>query len=89
MPGITLTDYGGAGGLKTVSVRGFGSKHTLVVYDGVGLSNNQSGSIDVSRYSLDNVSDMALVVGDGDDIFQPARNMASAASLRNTSPNEK
>lgn len=81
MPGITLTDYGGAGGLKTVSVRGFGSKHTLVVYDGVGLSNNQSGSIDVSRYSLDNVSDMALVVGDGDNIFQPARNMASAASL--------
>jgi len=81
MPGITLTDYGGAGGLKTVSVRGFGSKHTAVVYDGVTLSNNQSGSIDVSRYSLDNVSELSLVVGDNDDIFQPARNAASAASL--------
>lgn len=81
LPGITLTDYGGAGGLKTVSVRGFGSKHTAVVYDGVTLSNNQSGSIDVSRYSLDNVSELSLVVGDDDDIFQPARNAASAASL--------
>lgn len=81
MPGITLTDYGGAGGLKTVSVRGFGAKHTSIIYDGVALSNNQSGSIDVSRYSLDNVSELSLVVGDGDDIFQPARNAASAASL--------
>ena len=35
MSGITLRDYGGAGGMKTVSVRGFGSKHTGVSYDGV------------------------------------------------------
>ena len=39
MSGITLRDYGGAGGMKTVSVRGFGSKHTGVSYDGVMLSN--------------------------------------------------
>lgn len=81
LPGITLKDYGGAGGLKTVSVRGFGSQHTTVVYDGIALSNNQSGSIDVSRYSMDNLSDLSLVVGDNDDIFQPVRNVASAASL--------
>ena len=81
LPGITLQDYGGAGGLKTVSVRGFGSQHTAVVYDGVSLSNYQSGRIDVSRYSLDNVANMALVVGDNDDIFQPARNSAAAAAL--------
>lgn len=81
LPGITLKDYGGAGGLKTVSVRGFGAQHTNVVYDGVAISNHRSGSIDVSRYSMDNVSDIALVVGDNDDIFQPVRNVASAASL--------
>ncbi len=81
LPGITLKDYGGAGGLKTVSVRGFGAQHTNVVYDGVTLSNSQTGSIDVSRYSMDNVSSLSLVVGDNDDIFQPVRNVASAASL--------
>lgn len=81
LPGITLKDYGGAGGLKTVSVRGFGAQHTTVVYDGIALSNSQSGSIDVARYSMDNVSDLKLIVGDNDDIFQPARNIASAASL--------
>ena len=81
LPGITLKDYGGAGGLKTVSVRGFGAQHTNVVYDGVTLSNNQSGSIDVARYSMDNVAGLSLVVGDNDDIFQPTRNVSSAASL--------
>ena len=37
LPGITIRDYGGAGGMKTVSVRGFGAKHTGVSYDGVML----------------------------------------------------
>ena len=49
LPGITLRDYGGAGGMKTVSVRGFGAKHTGVSYDGVMISECQSGEIDLSR----------------------------------------
>lgn len=81
MPGVTLRDYGGAGGMKTVSVRGLGAQHTAVVYDGVALGDCQTGQADVARYSLDDVAEMALVVGDNDDIFQPARNMAAAASL--------
>ena len=56
IPGVTLRDYGGAGGMKTVSVRGFGAKHTGVSYDGILLSECQSGEIDLSRYSLDNVA---------------------------------
>ena len=48
MAGITLRDYGGAGGLKTVSVRGFSAKHTGVSYDGIMLSDCQSGEIDLS-----------------------------------------
>ena len=36
LPGVVLRDYGGAGGMKTVSVRGFGARHTGVSYDGVG-----------------------------------------------------
>lgn len=81
LPGITLRDYGGAGGMKTVSVRGFGSKHTGVSYDGVTLSECQNGEIDVSRYSLDNVDNISLVVGDNDDIFIPARHAAYPALL--------
>ena len=81
MAGITLRDYGGAGGMKTVSVRGFGAKHTGVSYDGVMLSECQSGEIDLSRYSLDNVDHISLVIGDHDDIFIPARQVTTPAVL--------
>ena len=81
MPGITLRDYGGAGGMKTVSVHGFGAKHTGVSYDGVMLSECQSGEIDLSRYSLDNVEHLSLVIGDHDDIFLPARQASTPAVL--------
>lgn len=30
MPGVLVRDYGGAGGMKTVSVRGMGSQHTVL-----------------------------------------------------------
>ena len=81
LPGITLRDYGGAGGMKTVSVRGFGAKHTGVNYDGVMLSECQSGEIDLSRYSLDNVEGLSLTIGDNDDIFIPARQSSTPAVL--------
>lgn len=81
LPGITLRDYGGAGGMKTVSVRGFGAKHTGVCYDGVMLSECQSGEIDLSRYSLDNVDMLSLTIGDNDDIFIPARQSSTPAVL--------
>jgi hypothetical protein len=81
LPGVNLRDYGGAGGMKTVSVRGLGSEHTAIVYDGVALSDCQSGQIDLSRYSLDNVSSLTLYAGENDDIFLPAKAAASASSL--------
>lgn len=81
LPGINIRDYGGAGGMKTVSVRGFGTTHTGVIYDGIVLSDCQSGKIDLSRYSLDNVGSLSLIVGDNSDIFVPAKASASAASI--------
>lgn len=81
MAGVTLRDYGGAGGLKSVSVRGMGAQHTAVSYDGVLLNDAQNGIIDISRYSLDNLSALALYIGDNADIFMPARNAAAASRL--------
>ncbi len=81
LPGVNLRDYGGAGGLKTISVRGLSAQHTAVVYDGVALSDAQNGQIDLSRYSLDNINSITLLSGDNDDIFLPARAVASASTL--------
>lgn len=80
--GVTVKDYGGIGGMKTVSIRGMGAQHTAVSYDGVTMSNVQSGQIDISRFSLDNISMISLSIGQSDDIFQPARSYASAGLLQ-------
>ena len=80
--GVTVQDYGGIGGLKTVSVRGMGAKHTGVSYDGLPLSDLQSGQIDIGKFSLDNIESVSLAVGQDDDIFQAARMFSSSGTLK-------
>lgn len=79
--GTNVKDYGGIGGMKTVSIRNLGSHHTAISYDGVTISNTQAGQIDIGRYSLDNVQSISLAVGESDDITQTARHLASAGVL--------
>lgn len=79
--GANVRDYGGIGGLKTVSVRNMGAAHTAVSYDGVTVSNCQAGQIDIGRFSLDNVSMLSLSIGQGEDLLQTARHYASAGVL--------
>lgn len=79
--GTHVRDYGGIGGLKTVSVRNLGAAHTAVSYDGVAISNTQAGQIDIGRFSLDNVSTLSLAVGQDDNLLQAARLFASAGVL--------
>lgn len=80
-PGVTVRDYGGIGGLKTISVRSLGASHTAVSYDGVTLTDVQTGQIDIGRFSLENVDMISLNNGQSDNIFQPARLFASASLL--------
>lgn len=79
--GANVKDYGGTGGLKTVSVRNMGAAHTAVGYDGTPVSNCQAGQIDIGRFSLDNVGTLSLAVGQTDDMLQCAKLYASAAVL--------
>lgn len=82
--GVSVKDYGGIGGLKTVSIRSLGAQHTAVSYDGVTISDCQSGQVDISRFSLDNIASLSLFIGQTDDIFQTARMFASAGALNIT-----
>jgi outer membrane cobalamin receptor len=79
--GVELRDYGGIGGLKTVSVRGLGAQHTAVSYDGVTVTDAQSGQVDIGRFSLDRVESVTLSMGQTGDIFRTARLYASAGAL--------
>lgn len=79
--GVSVKDYGGIGGLKTVSIRSLGAEHTGVSYDGVALTDYQTGQIDIGRYSLENIDHLSLSIGQNNNIFQPARMFASAGLL--------
>ncbi len=79
--GANVKDYGGIGGLKTVSVRNIGAAHTAVSYDGVAVSNCQAGQIDIGRFTLDNVSLLSLAIGQSEDMLQSAKLYGSAGIL--------
>lgn len=86
--GVTVQDYGGIGGLKTVSVRGLGAKHTTVTYDGLSLTDAQSGQTDLSRFSLAGVAGVSLSIGQPDEFFVPARvySRGSVLNIRTSRP---
>lgn len=79
--GVSVKDYGGLGGLKTVSIRSFGSQHTGIVYDGQVISNAQNGQVDIGRFNLDNVGSITLEVSGSSDIYRPARLAGSVGVL--------
>lgn len=63
MAGVTLKDYGGVGGMKTVSARGLGSQFSTVTIDGVAVDNAQNGQVDLGRYLLGNAAYVSLSQG--------------------------
>ena len=79
--GATVKDYGGVGGLKTVSVRGLGASHTAVAYDGIIITDNQTGQIDLGRFSANQAQSVRLVSGPDNDMLQSAAMAAQAASI--------
>lgn len=80
---VTLRDYGGAGGLKTVSVRGLGAQHTAVTYDGIPVSDVRAGQTDLGRFTLEGLSEIALTAGDAPDLLVPVRTLGtSTVALR-------
>jgi outer membrane cobalamin receptor len=79
--GATVKDYGGVGGLKTVSVRGLGASHTAVAYDGIIITDNQTGQIDLGKFSASQTESVRMVSGPDNDLLQPASLAAQAAVI--------
>lgn len=59
-PGVYVGDNGGQAGLKTVSLRGFGSAHTSIYIDGVRVGNVQSGQSDLGMLGLENFNSLVV-----------------------------
>ncbi|MEO6150894.1 MAG: TonB-dependent receptor plug domain-containing protein, partial [Mucilaginibacter sp.] len=79
--GVNIRDYGGIGGLKTVSVRSIGAGHTAVLYDGVQVNDAQNGQVDLGRFNLNNVQLIALYTPQPNELCMPARTFAAASVL--------
>jgi outer membrane cobalamin receptor len=92
LPSVMLKDYGGIGGLKTISVRSLGAEHTAVQLDGIKISDTQTGQIDLGKFSLENIQRIELSYGNPTDDLSPARVYTSASLLsiisRSQSENE-
>lgn len=80
--GVSVKDYGGIGGLKTVSVRNMGAAHTAVIYDGIAISDAQNGQTDISGFCLDEIASVSLSIGLPEDIFCSSRHLAAAGVLK-------
>ncbi|MEO8887086.1 MAG: TonB-dependent receptor [Mucilaginibacter sp.] len=79
--GVVIKDYGGIGGLKTISVRGLGANHTSVIYDGVQVNDAENGQVDLGKLNLNNIREISLYNGQPPNITQPARSFAAASIL--------
>lgn len=63
MAGVTLKDYGGIGGIKTVSARGLGSQFSTLTIDGIPVDDAQNGQVDLGRYMLGGAAYVSLTHG--------------------------
>lgn len=83
--GVLIKDYGGIGGLKTISVRSLGGLNTGLVYDGISVADAQTGQIDLSKFSATFVQSLELDQANPQQIPLPARVYSSASILSFTS----
>lgn len=79
--GVQLKDYGGIGGLKTINVRSMGTQHVAVLFDGINLGNAQNGTVDLGKFSLDNIEGIELYNGQKNSLLQPARAYLASSSM--------
>jgi vitamin B12 transporter len=71
--GVQVKDYGGAAGLKTISIRSLGANHTGFLYDGMAIADAQGGQIDFGRFNVENVKAITLFNAQPTNILLPAR----------------
>lgn len=78
MPGVLVRDYGGAGGMKTVSVRGMGSQHTVLTYDGLPVAAAETGQGDLALFDLRHLGGVSLYTLDAPALLVPPRTLSLA-----------
>ncbi len=79
--GVQIKDYGGVGGIKTVDIRSMGTHHLGVFYDGIEIGNAQNGTVDLGKFDMENIDELALYNGQKSELLQAAKDYGSAGTL--------
>ena len=58
--GVTIKNYGGIGGMKTLSHRGLGGEHTQLVIDGVPINDPQNGQNNLGNIQPNNLEEVKV-----------------------------
>ena len=82
LPGVQLKDYGGIGGIKTISFRSLGASQTVVIVDGIKIPNVQSGAINLSGFELFGVQEAAFSIGQNGNELASASSYLQVNSIR-------
>lgn len=80
--GSFVKDYGGVGGLKTVSVRSLGANHTGVYMNGMRVNDIQSGVVDLGRLDVTTIEEASLSKSFTESELLPASALRVAAVLQ-------
>lgn len=87
IPGMFIKDYGGLGGLKTISLRGTSAAQTLVLLDGMKLNSSQSGMVDLSTIPLFAIDEIETVRGGAAALFG-SNSLGGAVSISTGKPSD-
>jgi vitamin B12 transporter len=81
VPGIALKNYGGLGGLKTISARGINGAHTGIYVDEFLLQNNLNGQIDLSNVQVENIEELKFTYFTKVNKIQPVSSFFTSNNL--------
>lgn len=68
IPGVQIKDYGGVGGIRTVSYRSLSSSYSGVVLDGNSQLNSQTGSFNLSQFEAFGMKTVRFCTGQPDKL---------------------
>ena len=87
IPGLSVKQSGGRGGIVSIFSRGSESDHNLVIVDGVKV-NEIGGYYDFSRLSVNNIEQIEVLRGPQAALYGPGA-MGSVISIKTKKYNEK
>jgi len=79
--GISLKNYGGLGGLKTISFRGISGNHSVVMLNEFALNNHQVGQIDLGGIQAENIENIRFNSVSNSSFLYPVSSLVAANTL--------